>query len=90
MRLVTLLSAFAAAVSAAPAPIIDERDAALESLNITETLDRDLRNGEMIVFGNGGRSGFKPKSSWHRAVLTPHVSYSCHHYGSYLEASPEG
>jgi hypothetical protein len=84
------LSAFAAAVSAAPAPIIDERDAALESLNITETLDRDLRNGEMIVFGNGGRSEFKLKSSWHRAVLTPIASYSCYHYGSYLEASPEG
>lgn len=53
VRLITLLSAFAAAVSAAPAPIIDERDAAL---NITETVDRDLRNGEMIVFGTDGRS----------------------------------
>lgn len=53
VRLVTLLSAFAAAVSAAPAaPIVDE-----PALNITEyeTLDRNLRNGEMVVFGTGNK-----------------------------------
>lgn len=53
VRLVTLLSAFAAAVSAAPAaPIVDE-----PALNITdyETLDRNLRNGEMVVFGAGNK-----------------------------------
>lgn len=80
IRLLTLVSAFAAAVSAAPAPIINERDAALESLNITETLDRDLRNGEMIVFGAGGRSQFTSRILGHGAVLTSHVFCSCHHY----------
>lgn len=53
LRFITLLSAFAAAVSAAPAPVFDDSEAAL---NITETADRDLRNGELIVFGSGGRS----------------------------------
>lgn len=52
-RMIALLSAFAAAVSAAPAPILAEQDPAL---NITETLDRNLRNGEMIVFGKDGKS----------------------------------
>lgn len=59
LRLFTLLSAFAAAVSAAPAPVFDDSDAAL---NITETADRDLRNGEMIVFGQGGRSKYTSRN----------------------------
>ncbi|KAG6361213.1 hypothetical protein INS49_009437 [Diaporthe citri] len=61
VRFITLLSAFAAAVSAAPAPVIDDSDAAL---NITETLDRDLRNGEMIVFGSGGRTAIITEATW--------------------------
>lgn len=73
VRLLTLISALAAAVSAAPAPIIDERDAALESLNVTETVDRDLRNGEMVVFGAGGRSESAPLGLLHQAVLICHV-----------------
>ncbi|KAI3401776.1 hypothetical protein diail_8154 [Diaporthe ilicicola] len=63
LRLFTLLSAFAAAVSAAPAPILDDNDAAL---NITEfeTMDRNLRNGEMVVFGAGGRTAIITEATW--------------------------
>lgn len=86
IRFITLLSAFAAAVSAAPAPVIDDSDAALSDagLNITETADRDLRNGEMIVFGNNGRSEYTSRrldiSMSIRAVLTSNHLCSCHHY----------
>lgn len=61
VRFITLLSAFAAAVSAAPAPVIDDSDAAL---NITETFDRDLRNGELVVFGTGGRTAIITEATW--------------------------
>lgn len=77
IRFIAVLSAFAAAVSAAPAPAFDDSDAAL---NITETADRDLRNGEMIVFGNGGRSEYTSTSLSIRAVLTLNHLCSCHHY----------
>lgn len=50
---IAFLSAFAAAISAAPTAIADNNDGAL---NITDTLDRNLRNGEIVVFGTGGRS----------------------------------
>lgn len=76
-RFITLLSAFAAAVSAAPAPVIDDSETAL---NITETFDRDLRNGELVVFGSGGRSEFTSRGLGNRAVLTVNHLCSCHHY----------
>ncbi|KAI8315554.1 hypothetical protein K4K59_001162 [Colletotrichum sp. SAR11_240] len=60
-RMIALLSAFAAAVSAAPAPIVAEQDPAL---NITETLDRNLRNGEMVVFGKGGKTAIITQDTW--------------------------
>lgn len=50
---IAFLSAFAAAISAAPTAIADNNDGALNS---TDTLDRNLRNGEIVVFGTGGRS----------------------------------
>lgn len=71
LRLITLLSGFVAAVSAVPTPIIDDSDA---GLNITETGDRDLRNGELIVFGAGGRSEFTSSGLGRRAVLTLHFA----------------
>ncbi|POS70318.1 hypothetical protein DHEL01_v211287 [Diaporthe helianthi] len=64
VRMLTLISAVAAAVSAAPAPIIDGLDAALETLNITETVDRDLRRGELLVIGAGGRSAIVTEATW--------------------------
>lgn len=77
VRFITLLSAFAAAVSAAPAPVIDDSDAAL---NITETFDRDLRNGELVVFGSGGRSESTSKNLGNRTALTLNHLCSCHYY----------
>ncbi|KXH31135.1 hypothetical protein CSIM01_13446 [Colletotrichum simmondsii] len=58
---IAFLSAFAAAISAAPTAIADNNDGAL---NITDTLDRNLRNGEIVVFGTGGRTAIITQNTW--------------------------
>ncbi|KAF6841067.1 hypothetical protein CMUS01_03666 [Colletotrichum musicola] len=57
-RFVTLLSAAAAVVSAAP---IVENDTAL---NVTDTVDRNLRNGELLVYGVDGRTSIITEETW--------------------------
>ncbi|EHA56375.1 hypothetical protein MCOR02_004891 [Pyricularia oryzae] len=52
VRIATCLAAFAAAVSAAPV-LPAENALTYETLNVTDTADRTLRNGERVVFGNG-------------------------------------
>ncbi|TLD09542.1 hypothetical protein PspLS_11856 [Pyricularia sp. CBS 133598] len=54
VRIATCLAAFAAAVSAAP--VIAEPALSFDTLNVTDTVDRNLRNGERIVFGSNGRT----------------------------------
>lgn len=57
-RIFGFFAAFAAAVSAAP--VVGDSDVLtrLSAANITEEADRDLRNGEMLVYGLDGRSKF--------------------------------
>ncbi|WQF82902.1 hypothetical protein CDEST_07916 [Colletotrichum destructivum] len=63
-RFVAVLAAAATAVSAAP--IVD-----LElPTNITEAADRDLRNGEMVVFGAEGRSHIITEDTWSLLLKT--------------------
>ncbi|KAF6806961.1 hypothetical protein CPLU01_15848, partial [Colletotrichum plurivorum] len=57
-RFVTLLSVAAAVVSAAP---IVENDT---SLNVTDTVDRNLRNGELLVYGVDGRTSIITEETW--------------------------
>ncbi|KAF9878351.1 hypothetical protein CkaCkLH20_04389 [Colletotrichum karsti] len=63
VRIIALLSAAAAAVSAAP---LVDRDVAT---NVTDTVDRDLRNGELIVFGEG-RSQIITQDTWDLLLKT--------------------
>lgn len=64
IRLITVLSAAAALVSAAP---LADRDAAA---NTTEAVDRDLRRGELLLFGEG-RCKYNPSQAWsHVSFLT--------------------
>ncbi|KAI3541046.1 hypothetical protein CABS03_11029 [Colletotrichum abscissum] len=58
---IPFLSALAAAVSAAPTAIADNNYGAL---NITDTLDRNLRNGEIVVFGTSGRAAIITQNTW--------------------------
>lgn len=53
-RILGFLAAFAAAVSAAP--VVNELAADAVDYNVTDFGDRDLRNGEMLVYGLDGRS----------------------------------
>ncbi|KAK1980236.1 hypothetical protein LZ30DRAFT_595203 [Colletotrichum cereale] len=59
-----LLTAAAAAVSAAPVANL-----ALPS-NITESPDRNLRNGEMLVYGAEGRTHIVTEDTWHLLLKT--------------------
>ncbi|GKT42605.1 uncharacterized protein ColSpa_02786 [Colletotrichum spaethianum] len=66
-RFFALLTAAAAAVSAAPIADLEL------PTNITEAADRDLRNGEMVVFGAEGRSHIITEDTWHLLLKTMDV-----------------
>ncbi|KAK2059375.1 hypothetical protein LY76DRAFT_570912 [Colletotrichum caudatum] len=64
-RFVALLAAAAAAVSAAPVANLD-----LPATNHTEQADRNLRNGELVVFGAGGRTHVVTEDTWNLLIKT--------------------
>ncbi|KAK2005913.1 hypothetical protein LZ32DRAFT_670722 [Colletotrichum eremochloae] len=70
---VSLLTAAAAAVSAAPlnaaAPLANVE----LPLNATETADRSLRNGEMVVFGFEGRTHIVTEDTWNLLLKTMNI-----------------
>ncbi|GKT62608.1 hypothetical protein ColTof4_01770 [Colletotrichum tofieldiae] len=63
-RLFALLAAAAAAVSAAPIADLEL------PTNVTESVDRDLRNGEMVIFGAEGRSHIITEDTWSLLLKT--------------------
>ncbi|KAJ0163071.1 hypothetical protein CTA2_3560 [Colletotrichum tanaceti] len=66
-RFFAVLAAAAAAVSAAPIADLEL------PTNITEAVDRDLRNGEMVVFGAEGRSHIITEDTWALLLKTMDV-----------------
>ncbi|TQN68380.1 hypothetical protein CSHISOI_07114, partial [Colletotrichum shisoi] len=63
-RFIAVLAAAATAVSAAPIVGLEL------PTNITEAVDRDLRNGEMVVFGAEGRSHIITEDTWSLLLKT--------------------
>lgn len=70
VRIATCLAAFAAAVSAAPV-LPAENALTYETLNVTDTADRTLRNGERVVFGNGRSNYSSPPPYWSFSQRVP-------------------
>ncbi|KAH0433855.1 hypothetical protein CcaCcLH18_05607 [Colletotrichum camelliae] len=58
IRLISLVSVVAAVVGAAPLLGTDT------NTNATESVDRDLRRGELVVFGDDGRSQIITEATW--------------------------
>ncbi|EFQ32699.1 hypothetical protein CGRA01v4_09367 [Colletotrichum graminicola] len=73
-RFVTLLTAAAAAVSAAPvAPADVPAEVTALPSNITEEADRSLRNGELVVFGASGRTHVVTEDTWNLLLKTMNI-----------------
>ncbi|WYZ43565.1 hypothetical protein EsH8_VII_000001 [Colletotrichum jinshuiense] len=66
-RFFALLAAATAAVSAAPIAELEL------PTNITESADRDLRNGEMVLFGAEGKSHIITEDTWNLLLKTMNV-----------------
>ncbi|KAK2022107.1 hypothetical protein LX32DRAFT_645813 [Colletotrichum zoysiae] len=64
-RFVALLTAAAAAVSAAPVANPD-----VPATNVTEAADRNLRNGELVVYGAEGRTHIVTEDTWNLLLKT--------------------
>ncbi|KAK1574283.1 uncharacterized protein LY79DRAFT_524074 [Colletotrichum navitas] len=73
-RFVTLLTAAAAAVSAAPVANLDlPAGVPAPPSNITEEADRSLRNGELVVFGAAGRTHIVTEDTWNLLIKTMNI-----------------